>query len=467
MSAGQGASTLGAGSRMFAGVTVLSKGLTFITQVVLGWYLSAEEFGLYALALSLSVWGLALRNGGSDQYLIQRGDAFVDIAPTVLSFSFIFNVLAAIVLCLIGIVAAQVYAEPMLIWLMAVIGLAQILTSPGAVMRAYLAVHRRYTELALAGLCSDAVRQCSTMALAFLGAGVFSFVVPMALEPVMVMAVVYVFIRFMPRPGAIGWRPLLAIAKHTRWLMMGNLATALLLSGVYFVIGLVLQTNTLGVVFFALHLVVAASVPLTHTLQNIYFAHVANTRDSQVQTALLQRGLQASLSVALVLALLISMSAPWVVSTVWGGRWDAAIPLLQLAALGLPGMVLQALVAASLSARALWRIRLFYLLSAAVIEIAVAGIVVMLASLESLMIALVVVRIVWGCLGIVVLERTWQTPAIVRIIRLPMLTFVLIAALAMVSDAWQMAWMLAIQVAFILYLLGNWVLNDSRQRHAA
>ena len=463
----RGAHSLGAGSRVFAGVTAVSKGLTFVTQIILGWYLSAQEFGLYALALSLSVWGLALRNGGSDQYLIQRGSEFDDLAPGILGFSFAFNVLAAAVLCLIGLIAGYVYHEPLLLWLMGVIGLAQVLTSPGAVMRAYLAINKRYGELALATLCSDAARQFATMALAILGAGVFSFVVPMALEPLVVMIVVYAFIKFVPRSRALPWRSYVRIATETRWLMLGNLATALLLSGVYFVIGLRLQTEVLGVVFCALHLVVAASVPLTHTLQNIYFAHVANTHDASEQQSLLQRGLQVSLSVSLIMALLINMSASWVVSMVWGGRWDEAIPLLQLAALGLPGIVLQALVAASLSAKALWRVRLLYLLGAAVIEMCVAGVAVIYASLETLVAALVITRIVWGWLGIGLLAKTWHSSKLLSAISVPMVVFVLMVGVLFHSEGQPLPWLMALQAVFILYLSLVSGLFLNRQRHVA
>ena len=53
--------------------TITGRVIVFAVQVALGWLLSARDFGLYALALSVSNALGSMRNGGTAELLRQRG----------------------------------------------------------------------------------------------------------------------------------------------------------------------------------------------------------------------------------------------------------------------------------------------------------------------------------------------------------------------------------------------------------
>ena len=71
--------------------TVASKLASLGAQLVLGWVLSAEDFALYAIAISWSTIVLALRNAGTQRFLIQKGSSYDEFASICFKIALLFN----------------------------------------------------------------------------------------------------------------------------------------------------------------------------------------------------------------------------------------------------------------------------------------------------------------------------------------------------------------------------------------
>ncbi|HPV84200.1 MAG TPA: hypothetical protein PK866_13775, partial [Nitrospira sp.] len=86
-------STKVVGSRITSGLVwsvfsiAVGKGASLIAQLILGWLLSKEDFALYAIAISWSTIVMALRNGGTQRLLIQKGTQYADLAVMYLKFA--------------------------------------------------------------------------------------------------------------------------------------------------------------------------------------------------------------------------------------------------------------------------------------------------------------------------------------------------------------------------------------------
>ncbi len=360
--------SLGQGSLWFAFASSISKGLSFVTQIVLGWFLLPEEFGLYAIALSLAAWGLAFRNGGTDQYLIQQGKRFTDLAPGILTFSLIFNGLACIFLTGIGLIASEYYQSSELLMMMLLIGIAQLLTSPAAIMRAQLSIGQQYKAFSMVTLLSDSSRQISSMLLAMAGFGVFAFVIPMAIEPLISAICVFLIVRHVPKPSSVSMSWVIRVFNDCKWLMLSNFAMALTLSGIYMVLGFVMEMEQLGFLFFALQLVTAISVPITNGLQQIFFAHLSNGVVRENRLSLATQSVSMLFMLMLVAAMGLYLFAGPLVEFLWQGKWDEAIPLIKICALTLPVLAVSHLVFAIMSAEAQWKIRCFLILASAILD---------------------------------------------------------------------------------------------------
>jgi O-antigen/teichoic acid export membrane protein len=80
--------------------TVTSKLASLGAQLVLGWVLSTEDFALYAIAISWSTIVLALRNAGTQRFLIQKGSSYDEFASICFKIALLFNGIGFVLLAL-------------------------------------------------------------------------------------------------------------------------------------------------------------------------------------------------------------------------------------------------------------------------------------------------------------------------------------------------------------------------------
>ena len=64
--------------KAFFKATFLTKCFSLISQIFLGIYLSQEDFGIYGLVLSLTVFTSFISGGIIQKILVQKGEAFHD-----------------------------------------------------------------------------------------------------------------------------------------------------------------------------------------------------------------------------------------------------------------------------------------------------------------------------------------------------------------------------------------------------
>src|SRR5262245_24218222 len=102
----------------------------FVAQLLLGWLLSADEFGPYAIALALSVLILTIRSSGVPKLLIQRGQEYNELAQPLAILSLAINLAAMLLLWALAPLAAEFYRAPAIVPLIWVIGLSMPLAVP-------------------------------------------------------------------------------------------------------------------------------------------------------------------------------------------------------------------------------------------------------------------------------------------------------------------------------------------------
>jgi O-antigen/teichoic acid export membrane protein len=348
---------LARGAFWFAFASGISKASSLLAQLVLGWFLVAEEFGLYAIAMSLSAIALAFRNGGADQYLVQQGQRYNELAPSVFLYALTMNIFGAGLLVLIGACASFYYGQAALWVMLVVVGLAQIVTSGSMVLRAQLSATGRYEALSGVVLASDLTRQGSLMLFAALGLGVYAFVIPMVLEPLVSIVLVLMLVTYRLSLPKFSWQTIRHFFDKCKWLMLSNLASALTMSALFFIASLYYPMAEVGILFFAMQLVTSLTVPITNSVNTIYFAHLANQVQSGMAQGFLLRGIVGLACIGLALTFLIWVGGDVVVSFLWQGRWDDAIPLLEIYAFAVPAILFSSLATASLSAEGKWRSR--------------------------------------------------------------------------------------------------------------
>ncbi len=308
-----------------------NKGLHVVTTVVLARTLAQAEFGAMALLTVLVTAGALCQEFGTGAGLIYRREDEEQTAGFVLSF----QVIAGILLILLAFAAAdpvaRFFGNPVLAPALRVLSLSYLLAPFAGVPLARLEKALDYRGKVLVDLGGAAAQTLVVVALALAGLGLWSFVWGMLAGKLVSAGLVW-----------LGWRRPVSLAFTAR-LARQTLAYSRYIFGelmLWFVsvnvddliVGRLLGTSALGVykVGFSTAVMPANSVG---ALTRVAFPAFARIRDD---LPLLRRAFLRSTEYCVmigtpVFALLGILAQPLVV-TVYGERWSAAAPVLQVLA---------------------------------------------------------------------------------------------------------------------------------------
>lgn len=338
---------------------VISRAVVFLSQLILGFLLLPSDFGIYALALSVTNALSSIRNGGTAQILVQRSNQYEQIVSPVTQFALILNVVALLVLLAMAPLANASLKTTEVGLLAAFIGLSFPLGTLAATFRTELAVYGRFREVAILNTLSTVLWQIEVIVLAKLGYGAYSYAVPIVLQSVLDGVLGWYFVRKWPmRRPLITWVQFKSLFRETGWVMLGAAMLSLGLTGHYFAAGLFTDAATVGWFFFGFQLVMALFVVLNSAIEAVLpptFARLNDAPERQSQVVMSMLGVLMVVSLPIAGALFISARA--IIHILWHGRWDTSAQVVSITALSIPAWVIIAVVRALLEARGMWRSR--------------------------------------------------------------------------------------------------------------
>jgi O-antigen/teichoic acid export membrane protein len=369
--------TASLGMIWLAAGTTVSKIASFLSIIVLGWYLSSEEFALYALAYSCSSIFIAIRNGGIQQILIQRGaQSFTRLSGFFFKYSLWFNFSGMILLLSCMTVFAEVYDDKQLVDIISVIALSLPLSSFSMIFRAKMSIDHKFAQLAKFDSYSSIIRHSSAAGFAYFGFGVFSFVLPIILASLFEIVIGFCFVGGLPVWKVKLNRSIaLKIFDNAKWVIFASLATAFVLQGDYLVIGFFESKETIGIYFFGFQLTAAIAVVINSGLQSVIMPIFSKLNiDKNRQINAFSKSFRIySLCVLIVSSILIITAEP-LIHTLWKGKWDQAIIVTQIISYSMMTRLLIPFSRSLLEARKKWKM-IFILLVIDAIGILLASLV--------------------------------------------------------------------------------------------
>jgi O-antigen/teichoic acid export membrane protein len=337
--------------------------VTLLGQLVLGWLLLPADFGVYALALSITNAIGALRNGGVAPLLSRHISDHELIERKLTAFALVFNVIAALLTIALAPLAALHFHSDQLAWLVVWIAFSFPAGTWAVSFRCRLAVEGRYRELSILGIASTLFWQIGTVSMALNHFGAYSYVVPTALQGLFETLLAYAFIKRWPRVGGhLNYTSIKAVFRETRWIMLGAATLSLATTGDYFAVGLSASMEMLGRYFFAFQLLAAVANAITGGIETALpplLSRFDQERDRQTHAVL--DLLQICMLVTLPLTGLVSIAASPAIHLLWHGKWDSTSGALSIMAFCLPAWVLVSITRAVLESRGHWRSRLLLL----------------------------------------------------------------------------------------------------------
>lgn len=316
----------GAGHVMLG--TALAKGATFITQIVLGWHLTEAQFGLFAIAVSISAFLMVFRDGGAFTILVQRGAAaYPSVSGPLFWMATTFLTLSAALVTVLAIPLAQhVYhapdLPPLLYWYAASLPISAV----GAVLQNKLRIDLRFAEVARIQLVSALLRQGSTIGFALAGFGAVSLAIPYVICYAYEAVASYRVTRDSPwrRPPVLASWP--SYIREGKWVVFYVFSNALLDLGPYAVMGALVPKSITGVFYFAFQLTAQTGVLLSTGAQTVLFPAFARLNsEPERQRRAVVRAARAIMLSGTAACLALAVVVEPVEHILWRGKWQEAV----------------------------------------------------------------------------------------------------------------------------------------------
>jgi PST family polysaccharide transporter len=333
------------------GQSVLVKIVNFGGQIALSWLLLTTDYGFIGLALSVASFTALIQQAGIRDVLVQRGRHFKLWAGPAFVLSLFTATLGAILLVASAPVVAGFYHEPRLEGLIFVLAIAGFLNCFTLVPFAKLQIDLRFRAIAVLALVTSSFSMATSIVLAWLGSGAYSFVIPMPLTSLVFLGILWPLVRPNIRSGS----PL----RRTRFLFGDNLlllgATFFLCvttQGDYIILGRMYPKEVVGLYFWAFNISLQSLTLLAETLSNVLFPSLSRLQaEPERQHAAFVRATRAIALVGIPACFAQAALAEPIVKLMFNPRWYPAIPILQVLSIGMAFQVIERPAFSTLKAR--------------------------------------------------------------------------------------------------------------------
>lgn len=322
--------------KAFFKATFLTKCFSLISQIFLGIYLSQEDFGIYGLVLSLTVFTSFISGGIIQKILVQKGEAFHDYrryAPI----STLFAVLSLICLIFLATVLTFEGRKFILVAMALLLGAAGVMQALVPIQKAILLSNSRFNSVAKVETGIAGLNYLFTIPLSALGLGPYSFLLH---KPFVHL---FEYIKYnkilinyghekiqFPKIWLIKRINLLEIFKEFKWLMLAAIFTAITLKGDYFVLGFFVDIYTIGLYFFAYQLSLSIGSLFTASiLNNVLLPKFSNLDSLEAKNQYLYRTLLVLFILFCPLFFVLGFFIDKPVIFIWGDKWIESIIIIK------------------------------------------------------------------------------------------------------------------------------------------
>jgi len=306
-----------------------------ISQLFLAVLLSPADFGIISLTYTVTTVASSLTNVGIEDVVLQRRAALRFWVGPAFWLSFGLALVAGILVILVSPAAAALYRTPDLVGLLTILAVSMPISAlssvPGLIMRARM----QFGTIALYGTVEMMAQVLLTVGLARAGFGPYSFVIP---APILAAAKALVWWRIAAprtnlRPQPKLWK---YVVGNTALIFVTRTLVAIVDQGDYMVLGLLASQEVVGAYYFGFRLAAQPLWMLAGNLSGVLFPAFVQMRSDPLRQS--EAALTASTLLSFCImpfASLQAVVAEPVVSSFFGQKWAASIPIIQLLSIGL------------------------------------------------------------------------------------------------------------------------------------
>lgn len=305
--------------------------LSLITSLVVARLLGPREVGLAAEALVFGSLALVIVDFGFASALVQRPT----LSEADKSTAFWVGTGLGLALTVIGIglswPMASLYGEPRVQPLFAVLSLAFLFTAPGIVQGALLTRELKFRSLELRTITATTMSCATGISLAVLGFGAWAIVAQHLVITSTSTALLWRSSPWRPR-ATFSMESLRGMAAYTSQVFGTRLLAWGTVNVDNLLIGRFLGPSSLGAYTVAFSLMVTPVNRLATPLGQVFFPAYSRMREPARIARAWLRGTRMAALIVVPAMLGLVVVAPDFVQVVFGDRWDAAVPVIQILA---------------------------------------------------------------------------------------------------------------------------------------
>jgi O-antigen/teichoic acid export membrane protein len=336
--------------------SILNKVGTIASQVALAWFLFPKDFGLVAMALSVTSFASMVCGANLRTILIQQQDDFASKASQVFWLSLAMNATVASLVMAFSPVAELMFKAPGVAGLIVIAALAIPVQGLTTIYSAALYRDLKFRTISTLNLCTGLIQNGSAVLFAWLGFGPYSLILPLV---VMAVSLAILF-RWkagciqITRPEPRLWPALLA---PTVWIMVNSLFAVMQNYGPNFVLGLSHNATVTGYYYWGFALASQAVYLVATNLQGVFFPVLSKLNDDPGRQYEAVRKASQTLTVVIVpVCILQLLLARPLIQMVFHDRWLPSIAVVQWLSVGMLTQPLSILASAVLLAKGKFRL---------------------------------------------------------------------------------------------------------------
>lgn len=305
--------------------------LALVTSVVIARFLTPREVGLAAMGIVFTTLALVLADAGLASALVQRPELSEDDKST----AFWFSIATGIALTAAGIglswPIADLYGEPRVRHLFAALSFTFFFTAPGIVQGALLTRELRFRALELRTIAATATSCAVGITLAVLGAGPWAIVAQTLTISSVSTVLLWRSSSWRPR-ARVSRESVRGLGRFSAHVLGTRLSTWGARNVDNLLVGRYLGAAPLGAYSIAYSLMITPVNRIAGPLTQVFYPAFSRMRDRKSIGAVWLRAVRMVALVVVPLMLGLAAVAPDFVRVVFGRRWHAAAPVLQIIA---------------------------------------------------------------------------------------------------------------------------------------
>lgn len=307
--------------------SLFSRFTGLLTQVVTAWYLTPDDFGVYAIALGITTFTLIMRGGGTGLiYQTLRPQEYASVGGGLVRIAIIFAFLGALFTLGAALPAAGYYDQKSLAWVLVSMAVLAVFNHLSLYPRAKMASQLLFKQIALIDVFTSAVKLTVAFLLARNGWGALTFVIAQICSTALQVILCSCWAKFQRDDFKVqpNWlAPTLEIIKYPFLLSVMITLTDQVDS---FIASLFVPLASLGVYYFSVSLAAQPIRLVAATISSVLAPYAARARDNaMLEKQSISSAFTSSIIFVPLFVLGIATIYPSLEKILWGEKWQESI----------------------------------------------------------------------------------------------------------------------------------------------